>query len=157
MKKWILICSALFSATCMAKEANTLFTVHRAELNQQNKPKMRTLSEKGGRFQIENMADKSVRTIHMNKKVKGVYLEAGNYCYSSVFISQSQRAPFLNPICFTISNEHVNIIGTFVIGTRITTKGAYSLILDIKQNYEEIAKAANQPNAKPVPLFKPKD
>ncbi|MCF2857201.1 hypothetical protein L1286_06960 [Pseudoalteromonas sp. SMS1] len=155
MKRWLIVCAALFSATCMAKEANTLFAVHSVELNQQNKPKERTLFEKGGRFQIENMADKSVKTIYINKKVKGVYLEAGNYCYSSVFISQSQRAPIVNPICFTISNTHVNIIGTFVIGTRVTTKGAYALIVDIKQNYTEIAQAANQPNAKPVPLFKP--
>ncbi|TQF71370.1 hypothetical protein [Pseudoalteromonas luteoviolacea] len=157
MQKWIIMCLALFSATVIANEPNTLFTINWVELNKQNKPKTRTLSEKGGRFQIVNMADSSIRTIHMNKKIKLVYLKAGNYCYSSVFISQSQRAPIANPICFTISKEQINIIGTFVIGSRVTTKGAYALIVDIKQNYKEIAQAANQPNAKPVPLFKPEN
>ncbi|ESP93713.1 MULTISPECIES: hypothetical protein [Pseudoalteromonas] len=155
MKKWILAVGLMiFCGQGIAKEPNTLFVVHSVTLNDQNKAKKRPYYEKGERFQIFNLESQSMKTIYQNKKIKSVYLEPGNYCFASVFISQSQRVPIKNKICFVISDEHINNMGTFVIGTRVAGKSPYALIVDIKQNYDEIAQAANQPSAKPVRLFK---
>ncbi len=141
--------------TALAKEPNTLISVHKVELNNKNKPIKRTYVNGYSTYQLVNEETKKVKSIDQNGKAMALYLEPGRYCFKSFNISASQKVKILNPLCFTISDNVISNVGTWVIGSRVSGSNWYALLIDMKDNYSELETILEVDNSIPAVVHKP--
>ncbi|MBQ4880533.1 hypothetical protein J8M21_25375 [Pseudoalteromonas luteoviolacea] len=153
LKAGVVLGALLVSASSVANEENTLLSVHAAFMSDQNKLDKSSIRKRRSGFEIENIDTGEITKIYQNKKAKSIYLEPGEYCFLSKTVFFPVKAPIVNPVCFSISDNQVNNLGTVVIATRMTNKGHRAAILDIKQNFSEVAADAKFVYYEPVNFY----
>ncbi|WP_019029851.1 hypothetical protein [Colwellia piezophila] len=158
--RWNSLCfvSLFVGATAFAEIPNTLISIQSVELNNKDKPIMRTYQERWNVYQIINEKTQKIKSINQNGKAKAIYLEPGSYCLKSFNLSDSDKVNILNPHCFKVVVNVISNTGTFVIGTRVgNDKGSasrFALLVDMKDNYSELESILAVTNSVPAVIYK---
>lgn len=155
----IFICFLLLVSTAaLANEPNSLISVHKVELNNQNSPIEHTYAKRFNTYQLINEKTQVTKSIHQNGVAKAIYLEPGDYCLKSFSLYESHKANILNPHCFKVLDNVISNAGTFVIGTRVgNDKGSasrFALLVDMKDNYSELESLLAITNSMPAVIYK---
>ena len=121
-----------------ANEPNTLISVHVAEINNKNKPVQRTYSDSWSTFRLINEETGKKTSVTQRRKAKFLYLEPGTHCIYSTDFANFEILRIPNSVCFRVEEKGITNAGTWVIGIRASPPYMYALIIDMKENYDEL-------------------
>lgn len=136
-------------------EPNTLISVHITEVNNKNKPVKRTYRDTYTDYRLVNYETGKKKAISQNRKAELLYLQPGTYCLYSTGYANFHILKIPNSVCFRIEDEGITNVGTWVIGIRASPPHMYALLIDMKENYEELESYVGVTDSTPAVMSLP--